>query len=297
VAWRSALLLLAYALFVAWVRPALYMPLLSVAVQNRIVAERYLARTTVPEVVLVGSSMSRHLDTDGTFAPTLPEVYNLAFFGGSPLTGNALILKRKTLPRIVVIEVNNLRQPLNAAFVDEVAGHPGAWLRGVCPALRVEYQPLLVLKHGARILGNTVSGRPLLPPIADTEPPTPRLDEGVVRTLHDDALSTEADRAQVKRSLDLLAAQVAELERRGVCVLLLYLPTDPRVEASDFRRFVREAVFERFPKSRWPWSDMPSDGSLRTSDGVHLTGRSAAIAAVAIRKWVELTLWDISRTP
>ena len=286
-AWRVALLGAAYGLFIVLVRPTVYLNLSDAGTQNRIVAERFLALGKSPRAVLVGSSMSRHLESG--LAEADPGIYDLAFFGGSPLTGNELVLQAGRRPRVVVIEVNNLRQPLDTSFVTGVTAEPGAVLRRICPALRIEYQPLRVLQSAGRTLG--AWGKPPHPvPDPDREEPTPHLDGGVAFFVGADERTGEDERDRVRLDLAVLGAQVERLEARGVQVLFVSLPADPRVEEDTFRRFVHREALARFPEAEWPWLDFPSDGSFRTTDGVHLTEPSARRAAALIAEKVRLLL-------
>ncbi len=287
VAWRVALLVAAYGIFVALVRPTVYLNLSDAGTQNRIVAERFLAfgKAETPRAVLVGSSMGRHLESG--LAEVDPGIYDLALFGGSPLTGNELMLQSGRLPRVVVIEVNNLRQPLDTPFVLGAMAEPGAALRRICPALRTEYQPLRVLQSAGRTLG--AWGKPPHP-VPDKEEPTPRLDEGVAFFVRGDDRTGADERERVRLDLAALGAQVERLEARGVQVLFVSLPTDPRVEGDAFRRFVHREALARFPEAEWPWLDFPSDGSFRTTDGVHLTESSARRAAALIAEKVRSLL-------
>ncbi|SDT87467.1 hypothetical protein SAMN05444156_0310 [Verrucomicrobium sp. GAS474] len=283
--WRAALLFGLYAAWIAAVSPTVYDNLSTMEARHAMVTERFLVRPSMPEAVLVGSSMSRALEK-GLAESGAPEIYDLGFFGGSPLTGNALLLHGKTLPRLVVIEVNNLRQPAAEAFLQEMLGPPWGWLRLHCPALRTEYQLLRVIQSGARTLGHRIAGSPLDPPRSDVEPPTPHLEEGIAFAHRADETFQATVWKQVPKNLDRLAVQVDELRSRGVQVLFLYLPPDPRVEGSEFRTYLRGAVLARFPKAEWPWLDFPVDGSYRTTDGVHLTGPSARRASARIRERV-----------
>ncbi|MBF0489371.1 MAG: hypothetical protein HQL15_01970, partial [Candidatus Omnitrophica bacterium] len=76
--------------------------------QSRTIAcENYLLLKTVPEVVIVGSSMST---VSSNIQLNLPKdrYYNLALTGGCSLTGVLLIDQSRLYPKLLLVEINRL---------------------------------------------------------------------------------------------------------------------------------------------------------------------------------------------
>src|SRR6202022_4260808 len=79
-----------------------------------ITLNRY-AKEPIPDVVLVGSSLTFRLKEE-YFAT--PRLRNLALAGGSPITGLEIVANQPRLPRIVLVEANVLSRPTDTALVE-----------------------------------------------------------------------------------------------------------------------------------------------------------------------------------
>src|SRR4030081_52341 len=78
-----------------------------------ITLNRY-AKEPIPDVVLVGSSLTFRLKEE-YFAT--PRLRNLALAGGSPVTGLEIVTNQPRLPKIVLVETNVLSRPTDAVLV------------------------------------------------------------------------------------------------------------------------------------------------------------------------------------
>src|SRR5262245_28071056 len=109
-----AVVLIACGLATARFGSGLQMPAATTRDGTLITLNRYL-REAVPDVVLVGSSIAFRLKEE-YFAT--PKLRNLALAGGAPVTGLEIVANQPRLPEIILIEVNVLARPVDAALVE-----------------------------------------------------------------------------------------------------------------------------------------------------------------------------------
>src|ERR1700744_3048211 len=109
----AALLLLVCGLATAWFGNGLQVPATTTRDGTLITLIRY-ARESVPDVVLVGSSLTFRLKEE-YFAT--PRLRNLALAGGSPVTGFEVVANQPRLPRTILVEANVLSRSTDLALV------------------------------------------------------------------------------------------------------------------------------------------------------------------------------------
>src|ERR1700733_6081990 len=109
----AALLLLACGLATAWFGNSLQLPATTTRDGTLITLNRY-AREPIPDIVLVGSSLTFRLKEEYFVTPRLR---NLALAGGSPVTGLEIVANQPRLPRVVLVEANVLSRSTDAALV------------------------------------------------------------------------------------------------------------------------------------------------------------------------------------
>src|SRR5258708_3987609 len=107
-------LLLACGFATAWFGNGLQLPSTTTRDGTLITLNRY-AKEPIPDVVLVGSSLTFRLKEE-YFAT--PRLRNLALAGGSPVTGLEIVANQPRLPRIVLVEANVLSRPTDTALVE-----------------------------------------------------------------------------------------------------------------------------------------------------------------------------------
>src|SRR6202035_638968 len=105
----AAVLLLACGLATGWFGNSLQLPSTTPRDGTLITLNRY-AREPIPDVVLVGSSLTFRLKEE-YFATS--SLRNLALAGGSPVTGLEIVANQPRLPRIVLVEANVLSRPVD----------------------------------------------------------------------------------------------------------------------------------------------------------------------------------------
>ncbi len=270
----ALILILAYLVLVGIAAPRVSLTGLPDGERNLVIAERYVYAPETPAAVIVGSSMSRRLGY-GDDARLGQAFYNLALDGDGPLTGLALIAAKRDKPRIVIVETNWLRRPLDRELVDEVAGYPQRFIRVWVPALRQEFKP-------ATLLRAINSGRINVPQPTDL----PKFDEdrdadtaGVPASLrytiaHFGGI-TPATSERINAGVDQLRQQVADLRAIGVRVILVFFPMHHDLEASPAFQETQAALEKAFPADRFEWLTLPDRDSYHTVDSVHLTYLSA----------------------
>jgi hypothetical protein len=111
----ALLLLLACGFATAWFGNGLKRSSTTTRDGTLITFNRYI-QESVPDVVIVGSSVSFRLKEEYFATPSLR---NLAIFGGSPLTGLEIVANGKRLPKVVLVEANVLSRSTDAALVEK----------------------------------------------------------------------------------------------------------------------------------------------------------------------------------
>jgi hypothetical protein len=263
----AVMLLLASGIATAWFGSGLQLPSTTTRDGTLITLNRY-AREPIPDVVLVGSSLTFRLKEE-YFAT--PKLRNLALAGGSPVTALEIVANQPQLPRIVLIETNVLSRATDAALVERYSRSGNAeplFFRPIRTAVAAYENWLHAPLSHAQVsfaLGQLV------------EQPPSSFDS---RIYADRALQqfnaedpTVAARINAKRIEQLIPA----IERRGGRVLLFELPYSEQLEGSRSATITHEIIHAQFPDpDRWLRIDY-GRGELRWADGVHLDERSAVI--------------------
>lgn len=271
----AVILLIACGLATARFGSGLQMPATTTRDGTLVTLSRFL-REPVPDVVLVGSSLTFRLKEE-YFAT--PRLRNLALAGGSPVTGLEIVANQPNLPRLILVETNVLSRTTDAALVERYSGEDSGplFFRPVRAAVAAyEQRRHAPLPHEQVALNL----RRLI------EQPPSEFDNRIYvdRALAEfDALEpADAARANAKRIEELIRT----LEQRGARVLLFELPHSAPIESARAARAMREIIHARFPDpNRWLRIDVDRR-ELRWADGVHLDERSAVIVTQAMeREW------------
>jgi len=262
-------LLLACGLATAWFGNGLQLPSTTTRDGTLITLNRY-AREPIPDVVLVGSSLTFRLKEE-YFAT--PRLRNLALAGGSPVTGLEIVANQPRLPRLVLVEANVLSRPADTALVEKYSKGGNAeplFFRPIRTAMAAYENWLHAPVSHTQV--SLALGRLLEQPPSDFDNRV-YADRALQQSDAEDP--TVAVQANVTRIEQLIAA----LERRGARVLLYELPYSEQLEGSRSAKITREIVHGKFPdRERWLRIDF-ARSELRWADGVHLDERSAAIMA------------------
>ncbi|WP_354085616.1 hypothetical protein [Bradyrhizobium sp. S3.3.6] len=237
-----------------------------------ITLNRYVGEP-VPDLVLVGSSVAWRLKEEYF---TRPRVRNLALAGGSPVTSLDIVAKRKSLPKIVLIETNVLTRLPDDALIAKFSG--GA--RTETLFLRPVRTAVAAYETWNHTPPNPADARAERDRLLK-EPPSPfdnrvYLDRAVQQMNDDDPTAqAHANVARIRQLID-------DIERRGSRAFLLEIPFAAEIEDSRMVRMSKAIVHAAFPdRERWLPIDPPS-GELRWADGVHLDERSSLRVVRAI---------------
>ncbi len=275
----AALLLLTCGLATAWFGNSLQLPATTTRDGTLITLNRY-AREPIPDIVLVGSSLTFRLKEE-YFA--IPRLRNLALAGGSPLTGLEIVANQPRLPKLVLIEANVLSRAPDEAVVERYSRRDAEplFFRPVRAAVAAYENWLHVPLTHAQVSAEL--DRLLKAPPSDFDSRI-YADRALAQFNAQD--STDVTQANVDR----LEQLIASIERRGSRALLFELPYSQPLEDSRLAKDTREIVHARFPASdRWLHIEY-ARGDLRWADGVHLDERSAVIVAQSIDRTLPLLL-------
>ena len=268
----AMVLLFACRLATAWFGTGLQLPATTTRDGTLITLNRY-AKEPIPEIVIVGSSLSFRLKEE-YFARA--RLRNLALSGGSPVTGLLVVANQASLPKVVLVEANVLSRPVDTIVVEKYSRSGNAeplffrpirtvvaayesWLHTPLSHVQVSLALSQLLKQPPSDFDNHVY-----------------VDRALRQSNAEDA--AVAVRVNVARIEQL----IAEMERRGARVLLYELPYSEQLEGARSARTTREIVHSKFPDpDRWLHIDF-TRSELRWADGVHLDKRSALIIAQSI---------------
>lgn len=268
----AMVLLLACGLATAWFGTGLQLPATTTRDGTLITLNRY-AKEPIPEIVIVGSSLSFRLK-ENYFARA--RLRNLALAGGSPLTGLEIVMNQPRLPRLVLVEANVLSRSTDTALVEKysrsgntdpmffrpirtaVAAYEN-WLHAPLSHTQVSLALSRLLKQPPSDFDNRIYADRALQQ-SNAEDPTVAVRENVTR----------------------IEQLIAAIGQRGARVLLYELPYSEQLERSRSAKITREIVHAKFSDpDRWLRIDF-TRSDLRWADGVHLDERSAVIIAQSI---------------
>lgn len=269
----AVIVLIACGLATARFGSGLQMPATTTRDGTLITLSRYL-RESVPDIVLVGSSMTWRLKEE--FFAT-PGLRNLALAGGSPVTGLEVVANQPRLPKVILVETNVLSRRTDAEIVDRYSREASEpWFFRPVRAAVAAYEQ----RRHAPLTHDQV--RLKLRQIIE-QPPSDFDNHAILertRQQSDSEDPTEATRSNSKRIAELIRL----LEQRGTRVLLFELPYAEPIEHTRFAVITREIVHAAFPDpKRWLPVDM-NVSELRWTDGIHLDERSAIVTAAALER-------------
>jgi hypothetical protein len=270
----AALLLFACGLATAWFGNGLQVPATTTRDGTLITLNRY-AKEPVPDIVLVGSSLTFRLKEE-YFAT--PRLRNLALAGGSPVTGLEIVASQPRLPRLVLIEANVLSRAPDAALVERYSKSSDAdplFFRPVRTAIAAYENWLHAPLTHAQV--SSALDQLLKQPPSD-------FDNHVYVDRALQQFNAEDPTAVAQANVSRIEQLIASIEQRGSRALLFELPYSEPLESSRAAKITWEIVHAKFPApDRWLHIEyVRSD--LRWADGVHLDERSAIIVAQSIER-------------
>jgi len=265
-------LLLACGFATTWFGNGLQLPSTTTRDGTLITLNRY-AKEAIPDVVLVGSSLTFRLKED-YFAT--PRLRNLALAGGSPVTGLEIIANQPRLPRIVLVEVNVLSRPTDTALVERYSRSGNAeplLFRPIRTAVAA-YENWLHAPLG-HTQASVALGRLLAQPPSD-------FDSRIYADRALQQLNAEDPTVAVQLNVERIEELIPVVGQRRARLLLFEVPYSAQIEDARSVKITREMVHAKFPDpDQWLRIEY-TRGDLRWPDGVHLDERSAAIVTQSI---------------
>ncbi|SOD81292.1 hypothetical protein [Spirosoma fluviale] len=244
---------------------------------NLIKAEAYLFERPLlsNSAVILGSSMSARIP----IAKTNDSLINLAFGGFSAYDGLELVMTKAQKPTIVYIETNTILNEPSEEFHQAVFSPVRYRLKSVFAALLTKNQPVAVLKG---LIRYKKGGRTKVSALPLRDPPP-----GVNQTILGNSIKQYATCPSdtfITARLTELATFIHALEENSCKVVFFEMPVHPALCQSALSIRVREALYKRFPRERYTYIPQPGCAQFHTTDGIHLTGASAALYADYFQK-------------
>lgn len=253
--------------------------------QNEIRSERFLYGSNNEDCVLVGSSMSANLNfTRDEASASLPRVVNLAYAGGSALTGMSLIEASGKTPYCVLVEANLAYKAADEEHVLEMTNPYWMSLKSHIPNFRQENQPLNMVLTLIRDFGRRISGKGNQVAVTDNEAaesldtPSPT-EVGASNELIEARL---AGLAQIsddmqREGFESMIQIARRLEAAGSRVIFYEMPGESRIRQTHYYE-VLHAYFSEAANAETA-AGIPGFAELQqidigqayTNDGIHLT--------------------------
>ena len=268
----AAVLLTACGFATAWVGNGLQLPATTTRDGTLVTLNRY-AREPIPDVVLVGSSLTFRLKEE-YFAT--PRLRNLALAGGSPVTGLEIVANREHLPRIILVEANVLSRPVDTALVEKYSRSRDAEPLLFRP-IRTAVAAYENWHHAPVNHAQAFSALSRL-----LEQPPGDFDNHVYVDRALQRLNAEDPTDTVTSNVERIERLMRTVEQKGGRLLLFELPYAAPLEHARSVEITRAIVHSRFADpDRWLRFDT-AETELRWADGVHLDERSAVIVSRSI---------------
>jgi hypothetical protein len=268
----SAVLLVSYSVYVAFLAPASWTGSQHEWQDNLIKAENFIYNERDSfEHVILGSSLSYRLSMRD-----LPEMYNLSFAGHSVLDGIEVILRSGKHVRNVYIETNFPDKPEDVKFIESlfsVLYYPRKYLH----ALRDDKRPLSII--GTKLSKNLTSRVTDRIQLMTARPGDVDSKSRVfTRELTDIRSHTYAqtpDDSLLVLSLRTLRERISLLEQRGTRVVLFEMPVNQRLIHMANPTLTRTRYLEWFPVARYRHIPLPDSLDYVTTDGIHMNREDA----------------------
>jgi hypothetical protein len=268
----AGLLLLACGVATVWFGNGLQLPSITTRDGTLITLNRY-ARERIPDVVLVGSSLTFRLKEE-YFAT--PRLRNVALAGGSPVTGLEIVANQPRLPKVILIETNVLSRSTDDALVAKYS--------------RANFvQPLFVrpIRTAVAAYENRIHAPLDHVQVSSSlhhlvEQPPNDFDNRIYVDRALEQWNAEDPTLAVEANVKEIQQLIPAIGRNGSRVLFFELPCSAQLEGSRLAKVTHEIVHAAFPDpGQWLHLEY-ARGELRWADGVHLDERSAVLVAQSI---------------
>jgi hypothetical protein len=221
--------------------------------------EHFFQSNTVPQSLVVGSSMSDKLPSLGNGQA----FYNLSLSGGSILTSLEILKYKKELPRRIYLETNVLTRPLDTAFVNDFLKKQRS-VSSKIPIFQHRYQ---LVSYGLNQVFQifNIKSQPKKKGSNRAAIVNSRLTQ--LREMEDDTLN-------LRKNIAVLTDQIDFFSSRGVEFVFFEMPVDAPLElylnrSSERRK--KEMCLLKAKFGRFAYRVHRPDDAYTTSDGVHLS--------------------------
>lgn len=260
---------------------------------NQQIGQRFLYSTQNIEDLVVGSSMSFHLD----FSGTRDSITNISFTGESAHKGLQLILERGKMcgiyPQRVYIEMNTLSTYKQSVF-DDIIYNPFLKLpRKYIPSLRDGKQPLpwvatimeknitpLIIPNKLSLLENY-----LMWTSNENEQDNKTAKGDIVpnERLKDSDIPME-DELNIEK---MLVNNINKLIEKGCEPIFYELPIREQYKASKRHKTLRAIIERNYPATEYSYIGYPIDSNFQTHDGFHLTAKDSPRYSSYLRSMID----------
>lgn len=207
------------------------------------------------DTVMVGTSLSGRIIRD-----SIPFVRSVSFGGCSVEDGLKIILRKKNVPKLVLVETNLLLIDGNSELVSRITNGVIPMIRRWIPSLREQYEPICLF---ASLM---MSSTGINPQAGMAKVDMNLLNESINRHIAEDRLMSEE---WVKHRGKNIKELIAELEGKGTRFVFFEMPVNEKLLHLKKSNQMRAFVKKEFPASKYLY--LPSDTSkYLTTDGEHL---------------------------
>lgn len=241
---------------------------------NQQIGQRYLYSTDTIDNIIVGSSLTYHLNFEGT----KEQITNISFSGESAHKGIGLTIARGKLqglyPKRIYIEINTLDNYAISTF-DETIYNPFLFFpRKYVPALRDGKQPFPWIA--------TLSEKYVTPHIIPHQykmfkeylkyEEATTIEEKKTDFVPNERLNIITLAKDVELTMeDKLTNNLTTLIENGCEPIFLEMPVADKHRNSAKYATIRDVIERNFPASDFIHIQYPSDSNFQTYDGLHLT--------------------------
>ena len=207
------------------------------------------------DTVMVGTSLSGRIIRD-----SIPFVKSVSFGGCSVEDGLKIILNKKDVPKLVLVETNFLLIDGNPELVSRITNGVIPKIRHWIPSLREQYEPISLF---ASLMMNSTG---INPQAGMAKVDMNLLNESINRHIAEDRLMPEE---WIKRRGETIKALIAGLESKGTRFVFFEMPVNERLLHLKKNDQMRAFVKKEFPTSKYLY--LPTDTfKYLTTDGEHL---------------------------
>lgn len=264
----AAVLLICYALFVAYLAPSSWSGTQHSWQDNSIRAEDFIySEKDTFRHVMVGSSLSSRLDMRA-----LPGIRNLSFAGHSVVDGMELILRSGKHVENLYIEANFPEKRPDPDFTRALFS-PLHYPKKYVSALRDDNRPLSIIGWKmSRNLTRWITGRLHMLTGTLVEQDVRDQDRAAgLSVIRAGEYAAAPNDTLMEQSLRRIEHYVREIESRGTKVFFFELPVYDGLMDMPRASVSRRSVHERFREPRYRHIPLPDSLAYATTDGIHLT--------------------------